>query len=242
MKLRLLFISVVLISVLAISLLFSRQVYSFYMYGYYTMIKGMNRNEMITYTASLMKEGSDTEKLKRYAEHLELLYSGDTEAARVAGLAWLTLDDSDRATPLLVSSMDQGMLPVDQMVQVARVLYEQEYYSDLEMILSEYAEEKGLSGDLKNLYGLSLFHQKKYIDACKYLREIWRPLHSGAETGLATGVSCRESGDYDMAEKALQLVLRGDPTNDRAVRELVKLYREAGRYDDAETVMRRLRR
>ncbi len=228
-------IFLLLAATVALSVVYSRELYLLYITTYYTRIKKETLDTSLANARKLYAKEKYGE-LESYIERLQVMYPDNTELKRLQGFSAIKLGRRLEGARIVVRTLAPGE-DIANIAGIVEIFYEEEQYADIVDLLAR----RNLSGDryLIQIYGAALFHEKDCARAVHQLTEAIRLGAGDLNIRLYRGLCLEETGRLDEAIADIEEAYRMDPVRKDVQQALVRAYRKARRFEQAERLIRR---
>jgi len=235
MKIRNILIIMIILSAIAGSARYSRDVYRFYINSWYSIVKGQSRAELIKEARDLLDD-KKYEELVNLSRKLLVAYPEDPELNRIAAAAFIHTGKISEGIKMLVDSESIKDLTPKEIKEIVRILYsKKQYYEITDMLDGRNIKDKP---ELNFMYGVSLYKTGKYRKAAKALRIAVKQGYDDIDAIYYSGLSLSKAGDTAGSIPYLERAWKRYSRDPELNRTLYRAYRDLGRYDDAERILR----
>ena len=210
----------------------SRMIYSFYQTVYYKHIKRFSAEDVKNTAESLLKKNKKDECVRFLNDMLSIFYD-DAGIIKTAAHFYIKMDDKEKGTALFLAAVDKSPLTPSELNIIVPELLKAGYFGDIVSLLSS----ENLSGRMKNIYGIALYHTGRYNQAVGQLQSA---IHENGGNSTLYYCLARSYENLNNAAAALAYMEKGyalEPKN-KIIREaLSKLYDKNHLYKKAADIL-----
>lgn len=234
MKPRSFAILIVILLITAVYSYFNHEnLYRFYMKNYYE-ISGKSSNYMEK-SKKLFLDGKYKE-LENFAEILMFIYPENYKLKQVAGLNYIKLGREIEGAELFASALQGGVDESGEIPHVIRILFRNDHFGD---ILSFY--DRGVMKNDVNIafyYGGALYHAGRFEESLERLEYARSHGFAGSEINYYIALNMEQKGNISSAAAYMEAAYRQNRRDREIKMSLIRIYRKAGRLQEAETLFR----
>ena len=228
---KLLFL-LIIAGIVALSYYRSNTVYNFYKTVYYKHIKRLTAEDVRTKAESLLKKNKKDECV-RFLDDMLFIFYNDTDIIKTAARLYIKMDDKEKGTALFLAAIDKSPLSSSELNIIVPELLRAGYFGDILSLLSS----ENLSGRMRGIYGIALYHTGHYNQAINYLQSA---INESGDNSTLYYCLARSYENLNNAATALTYMEKGfamDP-KDRNIREgLLNLYNKNRLYKKAADLL-----
>lgn len=234
MKLR----YILLICAILVGIFYSyyKEIYHEYVNFYYHRIKKETLDTSIKKSEKLFKDGR-YDDLKKYTGDLLELYPTNIKIKRITGLAYIKTGEPEKGARFLLDTISDSKKDSDLFLKSINILFENKWYSDVAIYLSDYPIAN--SASLNYMYGISLIKTNRHNEGLRYLIKSERLGASNYEIYFNMGMVNEKNGNLKEAISNYEDALRKNPLEIEAKESLVRVYTKARMYKKAERLLRK---
>ena len=210
----------------------SDMVYNFYQTVYYKYIRHFTAEDVKTRAESLLKKNKKDECI-RFLDNMLFIFYNDTDIIKTAAHLYVKMDNKEKGTALFLAAVDKSPLSPSELNIVVPELLRTGYFGDIIPLLSS---EK-LSGRMKGIYGIALYHTGRYKQAVSCLQSA---IHENGGNPTLYYCLARSYENLNNTEAALTCMEKGFAINpkDNNIREaLLNLYEKNRLYEKAASLL-----
>jgi len=234
MNFRLILVILLLAGTVTGSWIASEPIYRFYLQIWYRDVKNVTP-ELMEKHATRLFDRHEYEELTRYLNRLAVIYSSDSKILRKSGLYFLRMKERERGVELISAALDLGTIPLSELKAAVSVLFQEQYYGDVEGILKK--KQPVTDPDLQYYYGVSLFKMGYFSDSADILKKAYRNGYQDARSLFFLGSAMSASGNYEGAELYLEMAWQKERFNRDIRKALADVYRRQGKLEKAAAIM-----
>jgi tetratricopeptide (TPR) repeat protein len=223
----------------AFSYFYSQEVYSWYLRTYYEKIRGLSVERQIR-KAEKMYGDHEYEELRDYLKPLIMAYPENRELKKLDGLSLIKLGGLREGAEMILTATEGGRMPEKLLLETTSALFEKKMYRDITNLFKK--NTAGGNPGLLYMHGVSLYETGHYPQSIASLKRALESGKTGFETNRYIGLAYDKTGD---TRASLPYLKRAHELNDEdpgAALSLANAYRKLGRYNDAERIMRKIKR
>jgi len=208
--------------------------YRFYIKNYYEL-SGKSKN-YLEKSKKLYSDGKH-EELSRFVETLMFLYPEDYKLRQIAGLNYIKLGRELEGAELFASALESGVEPGREIPNVVRILFRNDHFGDM---VSFYDRDVMINDvNMSFYYGAALYHDSRYRESLERLEFASVNGFTGSEIRYYLALNMEQKGDLVSAAAYMESAYR-ENRRDREIKlSLIRIYRKAGRLQEAEVLFRR---
>ncbi len=218
---------------IAVSIIYHQQVYRTALKVYYQKVKKEGMEDSLA-KARAMYSKEQYAKLKPYLSDLVMLYPGNRELLRLAGLARIETGDRLGGARMVTAALRDGE-DLSAMQSVLEILYDEKEYAELNDVFARHAPNDRY---LEFMCGMSLAACKRWEEAVPHLVNARKRGQDGFELHFALGTAYENLGRLDDAIASYEAAFALEPHKADARQSLQRAYRKAKKYDKAERLGR----
>ena len=175
--------------------------------------------------------------LEEYLEPFLTVYKDDYRLKQIAGLNYIKLGRELEGAELFASSLN-GVIPQGrEVVHVVRILFRNDHFGDIRLFY-----DRGVMISDVNMsfyYGASLYHGKRNSEALEKLMYAYNNGFTGFEIYYYLGLVLENAGKLPEAASFMEKAYYAERRNTDVKISLIRIYRKAGRQEDAEVIFRK---
>lgn len=232
-------IVIVIAAALVLSYVYSRRIYVFYLRYYWETLRKLTPEDQVEKAEELFRRG-DHAGAADLLRTLALVYPDNRDIAALYGRTLIRLGDGVRGADMILLAYGREKIPGELLEETVRALFVRRHYRDILDIFRRQAA--GQNPNLLFYYGIALFETGDYGGAIDRLTAALREGRRDHEVYLFLGRAHDMKGDTAGALPHLERARAMNVEDPRVARSLAKAYRKLGRYDDAEKILRALKR
>lgn len=179
------------------------------------------------------------DELEKFLEPLLIVYTDDYRLKQIAGLNYIKLGRELEGAELFASSIN-GVIPQGrEVVQVVRILFRNDHYGDILIF-----NDRGVMITDVNMsfyYGASLYHGGRYREALERLKYAYRNGFPGYEINYYLGLVYEKMDNLTESARYMEQAYSANRRDQDVKVSLIRIYRKAGRFSEAEVFFRKRR-
>ena len=227
-----LFFVLVIVGFVAFSYYQSKMVYSFYQTVYYKHIKQFTPEDVKAKAESLLKKNKKDECV-RFLDDMLLVFHNDADIIKTAARLYIEMDDKEKGTALFLTAVDKSPLSYSELNIVVSELLRAGYFGDIISVLSS----ENLSGRMRGIYGIALYHTGRYDQAINHLRSAINESGDNSTLYYCLALSYEKLNNTTAALACMEKGFAMDPKNKNIREALANLYQKNNLYKKAADLL-----